>query len=283
MLEASPQTNYPSRLGVIVVLFLITGPLYVVAGFLGNFVIGKWPVLIGELILPLPAYLYLRLYRYHVRQVFRLNPVSGRIVGLSVVLGMALHVIVYEIDHLLNSVWNVIWPFPEHLESQLEKLLAAQHWLDWVIVLLASVVVAGVFEEMLFRGFVQNTFEQYHDAPIAIAITAAIFAATHGLLWWFVQIFLLGAVLGWMAWRSESIIPGAIVHGMHNLFAVLLTNFKAAPPWLYWQQVKPVLGEGHVQPVFLLAAGVVIYFGLRLFNRFCEEEKVIPTLLNTPL
>ncbi|MDZ7345112.1 MAG: CPBP family intramembrane metalloprotease [candidate division KSB1 bacterium] len=275
--------RYPSRLSVIIVLFLITGPLYVIAGFMSHFALGKWPVLIGELILPLPAYLYLRFSGYDIRLIFRLNPVSWRLILLGVVLGLALHLVVYELDRLLNMLWEAVWPFPEHLQSELETMLRPHSWDEWIVVILASVIVAGIFEEMLFRGFVQSTFEQYHTIAIAIVITASIFAATHGLLWWFVQIFVLGTFLGWMAWKSESIIPGAIVHAMNNLFAVLFINFKTEPEWLFWHSAAPVLGEGHVHPLYLLVAIAVIYYGFRLFNRLCEEEMQIPTLFNTPI
>jgi len=72
------------------------------------------------------------------------------------------------------------------------------------------------------------------------------------------------------------------VHGINNLLAVFFVNFKLTPSWLFWQSAKPGLGEGHLHPVVLLAAGGVIYFGFQLFNRFCEEEAEIPTFLNTP-
>jgi hypothetical protein len=35
--------------------------------------------------------------------------------------------------------------------------------------------------------------------------------------------------------------------------------------------------------LLFLAAMAVIYWGFRWFNRLCEEEKEIPTLLNTPI
>lgn len=276
-----PTQNYPSRRAVILI-FTFTVFLYVLAGFLGDFALGKWQLLIGEFILPLPAYLYLRFYRYDVRLVFRLNPVSGRIAGLSVALGLASFLVVNEIDQLINLLFNLISPFPEDLQARLATVLAANNWLEWIVVILGSVVFAGIFEEMLFRGFVQNSFEQHHEAMPAILLTAFLFAAIHGLLWWFVQIFILSVFLGWMAWKSESIIPGVIVHAINNFFAVLITNLQVEPKWLFWE-IKSVLGEGHVHPLFLLAAIAVIYYGLRLFNRFCEEEIELPTLFNTPI
>jgi len=287
MPESLPP-KYPSRLTVIIILFLITMPLYGLVGFFGKIATRKWPVLIGELMLLVPAYLYLRFYRYNIRQVFRLNLVNRRIMLLSAGLAVALYLVIYEIDRVFHLMWTWLWRFlppefdilsPERLQSQLEALLIAQSWHDWIIIMLATVIIAGVFEEVLFRGFVQSAFEQHHKILTAILITAAIFAANHAVPWWFVQIFLLGAGLGWMAWRSNSIIPGAIVHGINNFLAVLFVNFKIEPQWLFWQSAKSWLGEGHIHPLFLLVAAGAIYFGFQWFNRFCEEEIEIPTFL----
>jgi membrane protease YdiL (CAAX protease family) len=188
-------------------------------------------------------------------------------------------------------MWAWLWSFlppefglfsPEHLQSQLEMLLIARSWYDWIIIIIAAVAIAGVFEEILFRGFVQIAFEQHHKRWSAILITAVIFAANHAVPWWFVQIFLLGAFLGWMAWRSGSIIPGAIVHGINNFFAVIFVNFKIEPPGLFWQSAASGFETRHVHPLCLLIAAGVLYWGFQWFERWCEEEIEIPTFLNTP-
>jgi membrane protease YdiL (CAAX protease family) len=279
-----PQIQkYPSRKGVMVI-FILTVLLYVSIGYLMARLFGRlapalWELLIAGLVLPLPAYIYLRHYDYDVRAIFRLNMVSTRIAVLSVVLGLTSFLLAHEIDRLIA----IVLPLPEEYKTRMYAALIAQNWLDWILAILAVVVLPSIFEEMVLRGFVQNTVEQYHKVLPAIAITAAIFAAMHGLLSQIVQIFLLGVFLGWLAWKSESIIPAAIVHAINNLLSLLLANMKTAPSWLIWQGNSPASGDGHVNPFFLLAAGGVIYFGFRLFNRFCEEEIEIPTFFNTPV
>lgn len=279
-----PQIQkYPSRKGVMVI-FILTVLLYVSIGYFMARLFGRlaptfWELLIAGLVLPLPAYVYLRHYDYDIRAIFRLNLVSNRIIALSVALGLASFLLAHEIDRLIA----IVLPLPEEYKERMFAALTAPHWWDWILAILAVVVLPGIFEEMVLRGFVQNTFEQYHKVLPAIAITAAIFAAMHGLLSQIVQIFLLGVFLGWLAWKSESIIPAAIVHAINNLFSLLLVNMKTAPSWLIWQGNVSASGEWHVNPYFLLAAAGVIYFGFRLFNRFCEEEIEIPTFFNTPV
>jgi sodium transport system permease protein len=277
-MQSPLKSKYPSRKSVILV-FAFTVVLCVFIGYLmtsllGITVPGKWQIMIVSLLLPLPAYFYLRFYHYDIHSIFRLNLVSRRIAMLSVVLGLASFLLAYEIDRLLEMAL----PFTKELKDGLFAAVTASKWHEWPVILLAAVALPAVFEEMVFRGFVQSTFEQHHQALTAITITAAIFAVTHGLI----QIFILGLFFGWMAWRSESIIPGAIAHAINNLFVVLLVNSSARPSWLFWQSQNAVPGEEHVHPILLLAAGGVIYFGGRLFDRFCEEEIEISTFFNTP-
>ncbi|MDZ7268721.1 MAG: CPBP family intramembrane metalloprotease [candidate division KSB1 bacterium] len=269
---SSPAALYPSLRGVAGVLLFSSIPL-IIAGFLSERTLTKWPLLFGELTLLLPAYLHLRHQKLAARTVFRLRPVSARVVAVTLALGLAITVLAFEVDCLVS----VVLPFPEQWEAILQRTLQADSAMDWVIMLLAAVLFAGVFEEMLFRGFVQNAFEQRHPPAYAIFITAILFGAVHLNPWWFLQFIFIAFFLGILAWKSDSIIPGAIVHAQNNLTALLLNNLTqdATNPLRQW--------HGHVPPLLLLAAVLVLGAGLRLFFRYCEEETPIPTLLNTPL
>jgi membrane protease YdiL (CAAX protease family) len=192
---------------------------------------------------------------------------------MSFILGLAVTALAVELDRLVN----LILPFPQVLEETLRQTLQAETWLDWVFLLLAAVLFAGMFEEMLFRGFVQNAFEQRHHPLLAIFITAVLFGFAHLLPWWIMQLMFIAMFLGILAWKSDSIIPSAIVHAQNNFIAVLLSNFAPAegPALFDW--------NGHLHPAILLTALLIVGVGLPVFFRFCDEDLQIPTLLNTPL
>lgn len=265
-------SNYPTIKGAGVVLLLTAIPL-VFAGFLSEHTLAKWPLLLGELALLLPAYFYMRRRRLDYRVIFRLRPVSGRVLGVSVMIGFAVTVLAIEVDRLVS----LLLPFPEQWEAILQRTLRANGAREWIVMILSAVVFAGVFEEMLFRGFVQNAFEQRHQPAFAIFITAILFGAVHLNPWWFLQFIFISFILGVLAWKSDSIIPGAIVHAQNNLTALLLNNLTE-------ETTNPLLGgQGHVHPWLLFAALAALVYGLWLFYRYCEEEVQIPTFLNTPL
>jgi ABC-2 type transport system permease protein/sodium transport system permease protein len=93
-----------------------------------------------------------------------------------------------------------------------------------------SPMVAGVVEEMAFRGYMQRHLERI-GPTFAILVTSAVFTllhATHGLTYLLTLgpgIFLASAVYGHLALKSGSILPGMALHFAGDLaftyFAVL--------------------------------------------------------------
>ena len=57
-----------------------------------------------------------------------------------------------------------------------------------------------------------------------IAISALIFGAAHGNVPQFVHATILGLLLGWMFYRTDSIVPGVVLHWVNNSAAYLIAN-----------------------------------------------------------
>jgi membrane protease YdiL (CAAX protease family) len=83
--------------------------------------------------------------------------------------------------------------------------------------LLMGPMVAGVVEEMAFRGYMQRHLERI-DPTFAIMVTSAVFTLLHitqglsYLLTFGVGIFLASVVYGHLAQKSGSILPGMALH-----------------------------------------------------------------------
>lgn len=97
-------------------------------------------------------------------------------------------------------------------------------------VLLMGPLVAGVVEEMAFRGYMQSHLERV-GPTFAILVTSVLFAlahATHGLAYLVAVapgFFLASVVYGYLALKSGSILPGMALHFAGDLafayFAIL--------------------------------------------------------------
>ena len=89
--------------------------------------------------------------------------------------------------------------------------------------MLASAVLPGICEELLFRGVMLPAWER-RGARRAVICTAILFAALHGSLAGLPAELLLGGVIAFIVIAFDSIYAGMIYHTAHNA-VVLLANF----------------------------------------------------------
>lgn len=86
-------------------------------------------------------------------------------------------------------------------------------------------IFAPFVEEVVFRGAILRALRQAMRSPwAAIAVSAVLFAAAHGNLAQMPHAFLMGLLLGWMYVRTDSILPGVVLHWANNTvsYAMLL-------------------------------------------------------------
>lgn len=88
------------------------------------------------------------------------------------------------------------------------------------LVLLTVGILAPVAEENLFRGYLFSSLEKRVSPLLAMGITSLIFAAVHGDLLRALPIGLGGFLLNWVVWKSGSVVPAMIAHGIWNIFMV---------------------------------------------------------------
>lgn len=90
---------------------------------------------------------------------------------------------------------------------------------------LATVIVAPVTEELLFRGFLHRGWApSWLGVSGTIVLTSALWAALHQQYNWLgiLCIFLMGLIFGWMRQRSGSTTLTIILHSLNNLIATIL-------------------------------------------------------------
>lgn len=88
-------------------------------------------------------------------------------------------------------------------------------WTAWSIILMAS-LVAGICEEIGFRGYLQTPLEQKYGPVAGISITSLVFVVVHLHQAWasgiLVQIFIISFMFGYLAYSSKSLLFGIIAH-----------------------------------------------------------------------
>lgn len=86
---------------------------------------------------------------------------------------------------------------------------------------LVVVLVAPFVEELLYRGLGMSLLFPFVGPLFSIAITGLAFGLAHGLVLGLPVLTIFGITLGWLRWKTGSVYPGMVVHGIFNGAALL--------------------------------------------------------------
>ena len=159
------------------------------------------------------------------------------------------------ISECLTSLIPTTGPVFGEMYKQYEVLLSSL-LLDNTTTILLTVIMAPLFEELVFRGIIlKGLLNKGWSANYAIWTSALLFGLVHGNLWQFIGAVLLGAVLGLVYQRTKSLLLPILLHAFNNLCAVILLLFTKK------ESFSNLLG---IQSYIILAVGIVL-FGLFYF------------------
>ncbi len=200
---------------------------------------------------------------------------------LSIPLVIAL-VISFGVADSAIIEWNQNIHFPDFLKffetwarakedemATMTKLLTQFHSFgEFVTGFLVIAVIAGVCEEMLFRGIIQSElYRGTNNIHVAIWISAFLFSVIHFQFFGFVPRLLLGALFGYLYYWSGNIFVPMFAHLVNNGFSVIMVYLNqrgvvdidvdstdAVAPW-------PVI------IIFALLGGALLYYFKNFFDK----------------
>ena len=113
---------------------------------------------------------------------------------------------------------------PNYAEKEFE-LIMNNRFGYFIVGLLAPLV-----EELVFRGAILRAWLRWKSNPwIGIVISAVMFSAIHMNPAQMPHAFLIGLLLGWMYYRTDSIVLGVVYHWVNNTIAYVLFTFYPDP------------------------------------------------------
>lgn len=257
ILPSGKSAVWLSVFGVISALILASITWLLLTPFAG-IKISIWiALIIGEGALIIPALLYVRSRRYDFRATFRLNtPPKGTLLS-ALILAISLQPLIDEFDRLLSR----ILPLPSFVDEYLKgayEALKVDSVTSFALMAIGVVIIAGIVEEGLFRGILQKSFESEKSPLKAVIISSTVFSIVH-FSPQILQIFSLGALLGYIALRADSIYPSIVLHIVNNAIAVTFINIDTTGYTFY------TLGN-HVSPLIIVPALFIFVFTLRKFH-----------------
>lgn len=128
--------------------------------------------------------------------------------------------------YLLSTVLVMIGSFfPEVMESQnsyVQNFEEVSQYAHPCAEFLLLCLVGPILEEVLCRGLIMNTLRKSMNPTAAIFLTAVTFTLLHMNLYQTVFTLPLGIILGYLAYRFDSILPSIALHATFNSCNYLL-------------------------------------------------------------
>lgn len=205
----------------------------------------------------------LLLIRYAIKKIKRhsyhqvrvdFNKVQAWLVPVVIFSAIALVV-------LLDRVASWI-PMPISVQKFFEKIFTKD-----ILTVITLVIAAPILEEIFARGIVLKGLLKNYSPRKSILISAILFSALHLNPWQAIPAFLGGLFIGWVYYKTRSIIPAIIIHATINITAILLL-FSPHRPESFFE----LLGTTSYLIAFILAT-IIFCLGCYVINKKLPEPK----------
>ncbi len=137
-----------------------------------------------------------------------------------------------------------------------------------VCTLISVVVLAPIFEEVVFRARLYNILSRNTSPLMSASLSAVVFGAVHMQPIVVIEALLVGVVLSYFYLSKRSIITPIILHIFNNAFAYALTMLSYRG-----ESFRAILGGGDVQVVVYAIAATIVVVGAVVILRFFVKEK----------
>ena len=230
MINSNFKINFPSVIVLIlgllvgsalcwILMFLFENYFQIDTARSGGFMMLTYAV---SMIAPIVAFeIFIKKYQSkQLRFDFSTKPFRVYLMVFPLMFGMMLmsDVIVQQIP----TDGDVFGPIYKMFQQQMSALS-----FDNVSMIILTVVMAPILEEILFRGILQKGMINNGMKPwVAIIISSFIFGLIHGYPWQFVGAGLLGLVLGLVYHKTKSLLIVILLHAFNNLLSALFMMYS---------------------------------------------------------
>ena len=214
--------------------------------------------------------------RHRLQTTFRIvRPVILSLLG-ALIMGLGAWAIAHEAFVLADQLG--IGGLSEERIEQTRKVLKAWTLVPPWVLLLTLAATPAIIEELCFRGFLFSAMRRVLSPWRTILLTSFLFALFHVitgnalLVERFIPSFLLGLILGTIAYRSGSVIPGMVMHFVHNGLLEMVGHYHEKLTFLG----ADFENQTHLPPVWIVAAtGIAIVGAAIVYFATIPKAKVV--------
>lgn len=168
----------------------------------------------------------------------------------------------------LPSSWEAAFKAMEDTyATQVEAIAAMKNFEEYVLALIMIAALPGLFEEVFFRGGMQNILTRAtHNPWLAIIITSIIFSLVHFSFYGFLARVCLGIVLGLIYYYSKNLWLSVIAHFVNNTIVVTQVYYVIQQG----KSLREAMDE-KIAGWWGLLAVVALYFVFVLFKKISAQ------------
>lgn len=126
---------------------------------------------------------------------------------------------------LLGGFWwltHTDWPTAHRLQAQVHELVDAMFPGRRVLPLAFVAILAGVSEELLFRGVLQTVASRWTTPIFGLLVASAVFGLLHAMSWlYFTLAAIVGAYLGWLFYYFNELVAPMVAHALYDFVALV--------------------------------------------------------------
>lgn len=170
-----------------------------------------------------------------------------------------------SIGTIIPSTWlqEIMPELPNYVEAELGTLIKSSYGF-FIIGLLAPFA-----EELVFRGAILRTLLGWSKNHwTAIVLSAVFFAIAHFNPAQLPHTFLIGILLGWMYYRTGSIIPCIALHWTNNIIAYIAYNILPNPE----APLKVLLGSQQNVTMAVVYSLFILLPSIFMLNKLMKQN-----------
>ena len=180
-------------------------------------------VMLPQLVMILfPALMMATMLTTSLRKSLRIRMPHWTVLPLSILCGVTLH----PAYTLLGKSISYAYPISDQAMASMKPFVEQISSAPWLSVILLMAFIPAVCEELAFRGFIFGGLIRNNAPYRAVFVTAVMFGISHGIVQQSIAATFMGVLLGWVALRTGSVLPGILIHFSNNALSVSLQRIS---------------------------------------------------------
>lgn len=181
-------------------------------------------------------------------------------IGILLIVLITALATIFISDSLIDLIPMPVW-YKNYLAEYMEH--------PDIFSFLSIVIAAPILEEIFFRGIILEGFLRNYPPQKAIIWSSIIFGLVHLDPWQGASAAIAGMIIGWIYWKTNSLVPGIIIHFSNNLLAFVAMslynndlNFSNENVMEYW--------------ISILISLIIVVIGYNILNKKFKRLVIEP-------